>query len=180
MGVHQAGEGYTGMQRFPIAEAANRLGISKTAMRRRVERRTVDAIKGNDGQWLVAVPDDEQLPATPPGVPRGTPEPPTRDTPTWDTLAAQLGFLQTQLVEKDRQLAAREREVQELHVMLQTSQRLIPPTTPDAPHVPERPGDDESRVASGTTAHSAPQRDLAASQQLPRRSSWWSRLFGLE
>lgn len=131
-GGHRMWEGYTDMQRLPIAQAADRLGIGKTAMRRRVERRTIDAIKGEDGQWLVAVPDGEQSFASPPSVHHDTPNPPTRDTPIVDTLATQLVFLQAQLVEKDRQLAAREREVQELHVMLQTSQCLIPAVVPDA------------------------------------------------
>ncbi len=123
------------MQRLPIAQAAERLGISKTAMRRRVERRTADAIKGDDGQWLVAVPDAATPGDTPTGVRRGTPS----DTPAVEVLTVHLAFLQSQLVEKDRQ-------IRELHVMLQSAQRLIPATVPDAPHPPERSGDDESHA----------------------------------
>lgn len=131
-------EGYTGMQRLPIAQAAERLGISKTAMRRRVERRTVDAIKGDDGQWLVAVPDDATPGGTPTGVHRGTPS----DTPAVEALTVQLAFLQAQLVEKDQQ-------IRELHVMLQTTQRLIPATVPDAPHAAESPRAEASVVPGG-------------------------------
>ena len=41
---------------LPIGEAAERMGISKTALRKRVHRGKIDADKGPDGQWLVIVP----------------------------------------------------------------------------------------------------------------------------
>ncbi len=151
------------MQRLPIAQAAERLGISKTAMRRRVERRTVDAIKGDDGQWLVAVPDDATPGDTRAEVPRGTPS----DTPAVEVFTVHLAFLQAQLVEKDRQ-------IRELHVMLQSAQRLIPATVPDAPHAPERAGDDESPLQTARVAPEGAQREPEASwrARLRRWMGW--------
>ncbi len=146
------------MQRLPIAQAAARLGISKTAMRRRVERRTVDAIKGNDGQWLVAVPDDATSGDTPTGVHRGTPS----DTPAVEPLTVQLAFLQAQLVEKDQQ-------IRELHVMLQTAQRQLPATVPDPPHPPERAADEESPHVEANIVRGGAQREPEASWRVRLR-----------
>ena len=146
------------MQRLPIAQAATRLGVSKTALRRRVERRTVDAIKGDNGEWLVAVPDADDQVSTPAGVHRDTPS----DTPAVEALSTQLAFLQAQLIEKDRQIS-------ELHVMLQTSQRLIPATVPTAPHPPEQAGERESHTEQEHTSQRGAQREPEASWRVRLR-----------
>jgi len=159
------------MAAVPIQEAAQRLGLSVVAVRKRAQRGTLTGFK-RDGIWYIEM-DDGQSTGPPTGSPQvdNIPEPITRELV--DILRDEIGFLR-------RELEARTQEVERAHILLQNAQRLIPATVPDAPQPPERVADDETRVPSGTTAHSAPQRDLAASQQLPRRSSWWSRLFGLE
>jgi len=159
------------MGAVPIQEAAQRLGLSVVAVRKRAQRGTLTGFK-RDGIWYIEM-DDGQSTGPPTGSPQvdNIPEPITRELV--DILRDEIGFLR-------RELEARTQEVERAHILLQNAQRLIPATVPDAPQPPERVADDETRVPSGTTAHSAPQRDLAASQQLPRRSSWWSRLFGLE
>ena len=45
------------MARYPIAEAARRMGVSKASLRSRVQRGSVDAIKDGEGVWQVEVPD---------------------------------------------------------------------------------------------------------------------------
>ncbi len=42
----------------PIGEAAEALGISTAAARKRIQRGTLDAYKGQDGLWYVVLPDD--------------------------------------------------------------------------------------------------------------------------
>ncbi len=155
------------MQRLPIAQAAERLGISKTAMRRRVERRTVEAIKDDNGQWLVAVPDDTTPSDTPTGVHRDTLSDTPSGTPPVEALTVQLAFLQAQLVEKDQQ-------IRELHIMLQTAQRQLPASVPDAPHPPEQSGDDVIPHAEATVAPGGAQREPAASwrARLRRWMGW--------
>ena len=44
-----------------VAETAKRMGISKEAVRHRIDRETLRAAKAQDGTWRV-LPDDEHLP----------------------------------------------------------------------------------------------------------------------
>ncbi len=46
-------------QGLPIADAAQILGVSVDALRKRVQRRSVRSYKGTDGQWRVVLPDSE-------------------------------------------------------------------------------------------------------------------------
>ncbi len=172
----------------PIGEAAQTLGISKIALRKRVDRGNVEAYKGSDGRWYVVVPHDA-TDATP-SYPTGATTP--MESPTPDVFV----LLQAQLQVKDEQIASlartvegmqREAEImrrdharaeQEWRVLLQTSQRLIPATIPDAPHAPERPGDSQSPVSTPPVAPGGAGREIRASQE--HRGSWWRRLFGLE
>jgi len=176
-----------------IAEAARRLGISKEAMRSRVQRRRIQARKGADGQWYVIVSDDADASSRPTAGATdatdatGAIGPEATDglnERVWEAIREEVHFLRDQNIQQARVIEEMQRdharEVQELHVLLQNTQRLIPATVPDAPHAPERAGDGVSGVASGNVSHSVPQRESEASQRPSRRSSWWSRLFGLE
>ena len=52
---------------LPIADAAQMMGVSVDALRKRVQRRSVRAYKGTDGQWRVVLPESktpETSPAT--------------------------------------------------------------------------------------------------------------------
>jgi len=46
-------------QGIPIADAAQILGVSVDALRKRVQRRSVRAYKGTDGQWRVVLSESE-------------------------------------------------------------------------------------------------------------------------
>jgi len=46
-------------QGLPIADAAQILGVSVDALRKRVQRRSVRSYKGTDGQWRVVLPESE-------------------------------------------------------------------------------------------------------------------------
>jgi hypothetical protein len=176
---------------LPIADAAVYLGISKTAMRRRVDRGSVEARKDDDGRWLVHVTDADTSDA-----PQGTSQGATRDTMdgtpedtggfTRDLVAVlreQLATKDQQIAEKDRQLAAREREISELHVLLQTSQqneqRLLSATVPEAtePPVSAREMQDGK---SGVVDEKSSQRVTGeASAPSAKRRGFLARLFGL-
>jgi len=123
---------------LPIGEAARALDMTKTALRKRVERKTIPAHKGPDGQWYVVVPRE----ATP-GYDRRTPVSQEGATPSRapsvertaegpepsiavEVLRAEVGVLTDELVFLRDRLVARDREIQELHVLLQTAQRLLP------------------------------------------------------
>jgi excisionase family DNA binding protein len=129
-----------------VAEAALRLGISKDALRRRIDRKSIKATKVADGTWRVHLATD---PPTPDATTTHTPDDKPRDTtPTTALLIekdARIALLTDQLTTKDRQ-------IHELHVMLQAVQRQLPATVPEA---------------------TAPQRK-------PPVRSWLARLFGGE
>jgi len=112
-----------------IAAAAVRLGISKQAMRTRVRRGQVTAHKAVDGSWLVTVPDDAPDTSSPPSdvlqdASNDTPDA-DHDVPRWRPYDADavIAILREQLAIKDRQIS-------ELHVMLQTAQRQLPASVP--------------------------------------------------
>src|SRR5262249_2114296 len=140
---------------------ALRLHLSTETVRMRIKRGTLAGQK-RDGRWYVVAPVQATEQAEQP------PEQPTEprlngDQTTAQTLAAAVSALTAQLVEKDgqlgekdpqiatlhQQLADRSREVAELHVMLQTAQRLIPATI--AEHAPETRSE-----ASGATNRAEP------------------------
>lgn len=123
---------------LPIGEAARALDMTKTALRKRVERKTIPAHKGPDGQWYVVVPRD-----TTPGYDRRIPVSQGDATPSRalsaegtaegteasiavEVLRAEVVVLTDELVFLRDRLIARDREIQELHVLLQTAQRLLP------------------------------------------------------
>lgn len=119
---------------LPIAEAAHALHTTKTALRKRVERKTIPAHKGPDGQWYVVVPrrpttgyDSRTTMSQPPL----TPSPAlsaegTEPSSVVEVLKAEVVLLTDELVFLRDRLIARDREIQELHVLLQTAQRLMP------------------------------------------------------
>jgi len=163
-----------------IAEAAKHLGINAETLRTRIRRGHVSAHKDPTGQWRVHVP-EAASPAPPePGQP-GQVEPPepgqNGHTETRASSAETIARLLTVIETMQRDHA---REVQELHVLLQNAQRLIPATVPDAPHAPERSGDDESPHAEANVAPGGVQREFDPLQRVPPRRSWLARLLGWE
>lgn len=126
--------GITWRDGLPIAEAARALHTTKTALRKRVERKTIPAHKGPDGQWYVVVPrrpttgyDSRTTMSQPPL----TPSPAlsaegTESSIVVEVLKTEVVLLTDELVFLRDRLTARDREIQELHVLLQTAQRLMP------------------------------------------------------
>ncbi len=147
------------MAAVPIQEAAQRLGLSVVAVRKRAQRGTLTGYK-RDGIWYIEM-DDGQPTGPPMGSPQvdNAPEPITRELV--DILRDEIGFLR-------RELEARTQEVERAHILLQNAQRLIPATVPDAPHAPERSGDDESH-AEANVAPGGVQREPAVSWRVRLR-----------
>ena len=132
-----------------VAQAAKRLGISPAALRRRIDRRTVSAYKGEDGRWYVIVDSDGGTGGTTRGTMiHATPEI-HQDTPQTavdgelaKTLREQLSFLQREIEARDDEIKEMRRvhanQIHELHVLVQTAQqneqRLL------SAHAPEHDG----------------------------------------
>jgi len=155
----------------PMREAADRLGISVAAVRQRIRRGTLESFKGEDGRWYVRIPIVPD--AVPDGVPSVVSSADDLTSALLDTLRSENAFLRGEVEVRNRELMDRTREVQELHVMLQTAQRLIPATVPDPPHAAERSGDDESPHAETTAPRVPSQREPEASWRV-----WLRRWLG--
>ncbi len=155
MVVHQSG--------VTIKEAAQLLGISEAAVRQRLLRRTLTSTRQN-GRVFVLLPEDRETTSTDSTpddtilVPDDTPDDtrPVEDNPIVLTLVSQLRdevtFLRQQVDIKDRQIG-------ELHVLLQASQRQLPPVVPST----ARDNAQESPMQSAPVAPGSRQREPAAS-----------------
>lgn len=161
----------------PMREAADRLGVSVAAVRQRIRRGTLESFKGEDGRWYV------RIPIVPDGVPDGVS---STVSPTvslavdvtstlLDTLRSENAFLRGEIEVRNRELADRTREVQELHVMLQTAQRLIPANVPTASDA-ARADEQESPLKSAPVVPGGAQREIEAFPK--QRWPWWMRILG--
>src|SRR4051794_3552275 len=149
------------MDGVPIQEAAQRLGITVEAVRKRARRGSLTAHKA-DGLWYIILP-DEPADMPEPGratgrdghdAPRARPDAPS-DTITLDlveSLRDELKALHGQLATKDQQLSEKDRQISELHVLLQTAQqneqRLLSATIPDAVESRQSAQGDGTQTAS--------------------------------
>jgi len=102
-----------------IAQAMRELGVSYDTIRRRIRKGELTGrrVRMRQGMvWLVEIPD---APADAPASDQDTPR--TADMPSGEVAA-----LREHNAVLREQLAARTREVQELHVLLQGFQRALP------------------------------------------------------
>ena len=53
-------DGYEGLERVTVAEAASRLGVKEQAVRKRISRGTLPHDKGEDGRVYVYVPSEPE------------------------------------------------------------------------------------------------------------------------
>lgn len=171
---------------IPIVEAAAMLGTTPDAIRKRVARGRIPGYK-QGGQWYAVVP--VGVGQTDRADSQATVTPDILTAPLVDALRDEVDYLRAQVTEKDKQLADRTREIQELHVILQTAQqnerRLLsagasvemskPPSA-----APERPYEDDPPPQNASVVPGASQREREASQHDPPRRSWLARLFGWE
>jgi hypothetical protein len=165
----------------PIREAADALGISQAAVRQRILRGTLTSYRVA-GRVHVVLPDDFPTNGESSDglsdrdtVSSGVSHDHEAISSAVAALTEQLAVKDEQLAEKDtqiatlhQQLADRSREVSELHVMLQTAQRLIPASvSQDAPETRSE--------TSGATNHAEPAANvsetLAASERVSQARS---------
>jgi len=167
------------MPSYAVDEAAQRLGISKTALRGRIRRRSVVAHKGVDGAWLVEVPED---------VTQHTLGDTTQRTPTYDTstpipnsprdalldaLMSEVDFLRAQL---ERETVAHAQEVHELHAIIADNRRALSATAQSTSQAHETAYEDELPVSASNIARDGAQRPERASRRVVNRvRRWWGR-----
>jgi hypothetical protein len=177
-------------QGLPLTEAAKRMGLSTIALRRRVQRGTIEAYKDGD-RWYVIVPESE-VPVSEPVRPAPRPSL-ISDAAAIAALREELAFLRGKVeaiptLERELEARAREmnemrtafeRQISELHILLQTSQqneqRLLSATVPEATESRERV-QDEKVSAQGEKSQSGASGEASAPST--KRRGWFSRLFG--
>ncbi len=148
----------TTAERVTVAEAARLLGITEAAVRQRIRRGTIPTVRIDGTVWVVtaALPTGEApgtvhadgTTATPPDHPADS----TRDaTAILSILERENALLRDQLTIKDRQIG-------ELHVLLQSTQRSLPAAVVE--HL--------TRVMESSEVEPLDE---------PKRASWWRRLF---
>ncbi len=148
------------MAAVPIQEAAQRLGLSVVAVRKRAQRGTLTGFK-RDGIWYIEM-DGGQSTGPPTGSPQvdNIPGPITRELV--DILRDEIGFLR-------RELEARTQEVERAHILLQNAQRLIPANMRDASPPSEQAGERESPIDQEHTSQRGAQRESEASWRVRLR-----------
>src|SRR5215212_8193454 len=146
------------MERLTVAQAAERLGVTRDAVRKRIKRHSIEWEVGENGETYVYVD------------PSATAEDPSGDTSgqeqVVEVLRDQVEHLREQL---DR---AEERDRENRRIIAALTQRIPELEAPSEPREsPETP----SEEYYGTSPEEA-------EDSLQRRSerSWWRRFFGLE
>jgi excisionase family DNA binding protein len=140
--------------RMTVAEAAERLSITKEAVRKRIHRGTLRSDRAADGTVMVYVP--------PSDTPDGTPSSPERDL-LYEEMRERIRYLERQ-VEEERE--ARRRADTLLARLMDRVPELEPPVQQPAPS--QASEDAAQELADGSGA----QNDAA------ERVSWWRRVFG--
>jgi len=156
-------EGRTGAddvadERLTLRQAAARLGVSESAIRKRVERGTLRSDKGPDGRRYVYLDSVADSVADTGADASATPE----RNALISEMHAHNETLREQL-EAERQAHAEARRL--LAAALERIPALEPP--PEAPESPDTP----SEPAPGSRTPPEP-------QTAPERVRWWRRMFG--
>jgi excisionase family DNA binding protein len=151
--------------RLTIQEAAHRLGVSESAVRKRIKRGTLQREKTEDGRVLVYMES-----ASAPGTEEVR-------TPERDVLISEmqerLAFLERELDVRTEEIRRRDTIIMnmtEAMKALSPPSQEAPPDERESPQtVEEEPERAEPRPATGEAEEGA---------QRPQERSWWRRIFG--
>jgi excisionase family DNA binding protein len=138
-------EGRTG---YTVAEAAEALGITRDAVRKRISRGTMEAEKGEDGSWTVYMTVQDIGRAQEPPEEKGTED-------STDLLTERIKALEQALEGKEKQLENLWLKIAEQDEAAKRKDMIIMNLTNKIPQLP------------------APEQE-----EPQDRRSWWQRLFG--
>jgi hypothetical protein len=146
----------SGTLRVTIREAANHLGVTEAAIRKRIQRGSLSKELGSDGRVYVYLDLTQD---------RSHPESQIHRDPLVEELRDRLRFLEDQL----QQANDRDRE----------NRRIIAALTSRIPEI-EAPRDERGSPETATEPpdRGEPRSSTPGPQEPAQRRSWWSRLFG--
>ncbi len=144
-----------GRRRLDLKEAAETLGVTSEAIRKRAKRGTLPSETGEDGRLYVWVDD---------GSPTGWTVPDTDKDAHIASLEDQVSFLRAELVTRNEELRRKD------HILAALTERIPELEAPAAPEARESPTEASEESAKGKAAGEA--------EQASERRSWWRRIFG--
>jgi hypothetical protein len=113
------------MELVTVPEAARRLGVTEDTVKRRLRKGELQGERKARPQgytWMVGLPDEESETES---TVTGTVSPPDDDTVNHRVNNGETRRLEEMVTMLQHQLEVREREVQELHVLLQQAQAAL-------------------------------------------------------
>jgi len=155
-------------ERMTVADAAERLGITKEAVRKRISRGTVHSDKDPDGTVRVYIPTSRTSSGTASEligrdelveILRAQLEDLRSDRDAWRDQARRSDYMASAAMDRTRELESR---IRELEAPIES-----PTDAPESPQTVEE-------VPESTEAHS----DAPGAQEGVQRRSWWRRVFG--
>jgi hypothetical protein len=147
------------VDRVTVPEAAEMMGVTQSAIRKRVHRGTIPWDKDHEGRIYVYVDPSELSPETRGGKARNTSTGQSRDE-VLEAYRDQVEFLRRELERKDTLLMSLMQRVPKLELATDSSTEIQePPVSPSA------------EAGKGT---------VPEQQQPSQRRSWWRAFFGLE
>jgi hypothetical protein len=153
---------HNGTQRVTIKEAATRLGVTEGAIRKRVQRGSIQSEMGDDGRVYVYLDPYQDA---------SYPESQGDRQPLVEELRDRVRSLE-RLLDEERVARTEERRRHDT-LMAQLMQR-IPEL--EAPHRPEQPREGAEPQSATRGPHGAAERPFTEEEE-PRRS-WWREFFG--
>ncbi len=143
------------VDRVTVTEAAEMMGVTQSAIRKRVQRGTISWDKDAEGRIYVYVDPSETRPET--GEDR------TRDTVTGQS--------------RDEVLEAYKDQVEFLRRELERKDTIIMSLTQ---RIPELEAPSEPQRATESASEGPVRDDGPPAEERPQRRSWWRAFFGLE
>jgi hypothetical protein len=165
-------------ERLTLRQAAARLGVSESAIRKRVERGTLRSDKGPDGRRYVYLGTGADTMADKGADPSATSERDVLIFEMVEEMRAEVHYLRDQLHQELERRSAEAERYQQIVAALTTAnaslserlRELEPPqgTTPEAPRTPETVEEDPDR---------AEPRPATGGAQEGAQRPWWRRLL---
>lgn len=166
-------------QRVSVDEAARVLGLSVDAVRKRVQRGTIEHEKDQAGRVRIVL----DSPANTSTLQDESPDTTGQPEAVIEAKDETIEELRERVRSLERQLDARQEEIRRRDILLANLVERVPqleaPASPEAQESPESPGPGPTPSEAPTEAHAATEgAERGESQGGAERRSWWRRVFG--